>query len=492
MRKFTSSRRRFLRDLGVSAAALPFVSGLESLFVRAAAAAPPKKRFIFMCSPNGTPYGNWRVATPGADLDISDGSAFAAPGHVLNPLQKNASHLLILDRLSLVGARPEFQSATTAPDRINHPSGEARAMGNLLTGQVLVGGLNTAGSSGLGNGISIDQALATTFFAGSVRFPSLEIGVQVNENLTDRFADKRVSYDGPSMPRAPVNDPFALFNRVFAGVAGATFDDRRRALDKSVLDGVLDDFASLQPRLSAADRQLLQRHADAVRSIEGQLAGAATCQPPTPGAPAMLDVTNPVATHLWSMTLANFPAVDKLMIDIMVEAVICGLTNVVTFMWFNAESDLPYPWLVPPILKGDSAMNHTRDPDLVPTRQWYAGRFNEVINRLRAVPESGAGGTVLDNSLLMWSSCVGEAASHHSDNMPIVLAGTNGGFFRNGRCLRFNDVFTADPVKDQNTIGAPDLSNNDLMVSILNSFGSTAQTFGDPRFCKGPLPGVKA
>jgi hypothetical protein len=491
VKKFDTSRRRFLRDVGVSAAALPFLGGLDSLFAKASAAAPPKKRFLFMCSPNGTPYGNWRLPMPGAELDLTGGAAMSAADHILNPLQKNASHLLILDRLSLVGTRTSFQTAAASPDKLNHP-GDGKSMGNLLTGQVLVGGNETFGDPGLANGISVDQVIAKTFFAGLTKFPSLEIGVHVDENLSDRVSNKRVSYDGPGKPRVPINDPFALFNRVFAGVVGSTVDDRRRALDKSVLDGVLDDFKAVQPRLSAADRQLLQRHADAVRGIEGRLATAATCQPPTLGAPALVDVTDPAATHAWSMKLANFPAVDALMIDLMVEAVICGLTNVVTFLWANAEADLQYPWLVPPILKGDHGMNHARDPDLVPTRQWYASRFNEVIERLRAVPESGAAGTVLDNSLVMWSSCIGEGASHHSDNMPFVLAGTNGGFFRNGRCLRFNDVFSADPLKDQLTVGTPDRSNNDLMVSILNSFGSEAQTFGDPRFCTGPLPGVKA
>jgi len=95
-----------------------------------------------------------------------------------------------------------------------------------------------------------------------------------------------------------------------------------------------------------------------------------------------------------------------------------------------------------------------------------------------------------------------------------VLAGTNGGYFKTGRNIQFNSVYTpaqwagdpigategakltaaADAVRsgDQKTVGTPDLSNNDLMVSILNSFGVEATTFGDPRFCKGPLPGIKA
>jgi hypothetical protein len=97
----------------------------------------------------------------------------------------------------------------------------------------------------------------------------------------------------------------------------------------------------------------------------------------------------------------------------------------------------------------------------------------------------------------MYTSCLSDGASHHSDNMPIVLAGSNGGYFKQGKLIRFNNTFTADAVKDQNTIGTPDKSNSDLLVSIMNSFEKAAgkplsTTFGDPRFCNGPLPGITA
>jgi hypothetical protein len=174
----------------------------------------------------------------------------------------------------------------------------------------------------------------------------------------------------------------------------------------------------------------------------------------------------------------------------MVQAVACGLTNIVTFMWSNSETDMQFPWMN--ILKGHHGMSHARDVDLIKVDQFYAKRFNTLIDRFKAIPDSGAQGTLLDNSLLMWTSCLSDGASHHSDNMPITLAGTNGGYFRKGKLIRYNNVFTVDPVKDQNTIGTPDASNSDLMVSILNSFGVQTNTFGDPRFCTGPLPSIKA
>jgi hypothetical protein len=101
----------------------------------------------------------------------------------------------------------------------------------------------------------------------------------------------------------------------------------------------------------------------------------------------------------------------------------------------------------------------------------------------------------------MYTSCLSDGASHHSDNMPITLAGSNGGYFRQGRAIRFNSIFTADPVNDQKAppSGVRDVSNSDLLVTILNSFevatdpGKAPSTsFGRKDFCHGPLSEIKA
>jgi len=96
----TPSRRRFLQGLGISAAAIPLVVGLDSLYAHADVPVVPKKRFIFMYSPNGGLYYNFRLRVQGTQTDISDGTALAAPNLIYHPLQANASKLLVLDRLS--------------------------------------------------------------------------------------------------------------------------------------------------------------------------------------------------------------------------------------------------------------------------------------------------------------------------------------------------------------------------------------------------------
>lgn len=523
MGNLTIGRRRFLQGLGISAATIPFVVGLDSLYVKAQVPTVPKKRFLFMYTPNGMLYYYWRLRLHAQETDISDGKALASPNLILNPLQNNAKHLLVLDRLSYISARGEYQTPDVSPDGKDHPGGHQKGIASMLTGQLLIGGAGNVGDAGLANGISLDQVLATKLFTGKTKFPSLEVGVQVDEGLNDRYVDKRVSYNGSANPRTPNNDPFDLFEKLF-GSAGASDKDKalRQYLDKSVLDASLNDFARLKPKLSGEDQKLLESHADSIRSLEtrlGQVVDCGAVMPPT--APAGVNVADRMATHDWAMKSDNFETVGDLQMQLVMQALACGLTNVVTFMWANSETGLKYKWIkeidwtIDDNSGGHHAMSHARAVDLSLIDKWYASKFNGFIDAFAGAKESDNQGTLLDNSLLMWASCLSDGAAHESRNAPIVLAGSNGGYFRQGLNLQFNDVYTpelwgteplapslgnamvkplVDDVRsgDGKKIGSPDLSNQDLCVSILNSFGLEDTTFGDTRFCKGPLPLIKA
>jgi hypothetical protein len=515
MRKWTMTRRRFLRDLGVSAAAVPFVAGLDSLYAKAAVPAVPKQRFIMVYTANGQLYSTWRIPMAGADIDISTGAPLNSPSLNLSPLVPNAKKLLILDRLSYISARQQFQDKPNMTvDGLDHPGGHQKGMGSILTGTVLIGGSQNFGNAGMANGISLDQVIANNLFKGVVKFPSLQLAVRSGGDLdilSDRYVDKRLSYSAPNMPIAPISDPWLAFSTIFAGVTPTggppPMQNIQSIIDKSVLDNVTNDFTRLQTKLSSADWQILQQHQASIRNIEQQLTAvfqvAQGCTLPTPSMPAGLVTTNQAATKAWTMLVNNYPIAAGLMIDIMVQALACGLTNVVTFMFANSENDMQFPFLPTPVLKGHHGMSHARDPDLLKVDQFYAGQVNTMLTKMDAIMDSGTGKTLLDNSLLMYTSCLGDGSSHHSNNAPIVLAGSNGGYFRQGRLIRFNSVYnalTGDPQSaasintaqlDQNNIGMPDLSNNDLCGSILDSFGilkAMPATMSDSRFYHGPLP----
>jgi Protein of unknown function (DUF1552) len=143
----------------------------------------------------------------------------------------------------------------------------------------------------------------------------------------------------------------------------------RAFLDKSVLDAALADFSRLKPKLSGADQLLLQQHADSIRTLETQLGTVVNCGAVSaPTAPTGVNVTDAAATHKWATVAANYPVVSGMMMDIATQAMACGLTNIITFMWRNSENDRQLPYLDIDYSKtalGHHGMSHERNSALV-------------------------------------------------------------------------------------------------------------------------------
>lgn len=207
------TRREFLRHLGVSSAALPFLSGLPGLN---AAEGRQGKRLIIMFSPNGTiPWEFW---PEGETLDFK---------RILKPLEPFKDNLVTL--------RGVHNKVEGDGDR------HMRGMSCLLTGTELLPGNIQGGSdtpAGWASGISIDQEIKNFLQSRDetrTRFGSLEFGVAV-PNRADPWT--RMSYAGPNQPIAPVDDPEQMLGKLYG-----------RMKDKesltSIIDGVRDDLAKV-------------------------------------------------------------------------------------------------------------------------------------------------------------------------------------------------------------------------------------------------------
>jgi hypothetical protein len=86
-----------------------------------------------------------------------------------------------------------------------------------------------------------------------------------------------------------------------------------------------------------------------------------------------------------------------------------------------------------------------------------------------------SGGSMLDNTLIMWWNELGDGAAHNSSRAPFVLAGGAGGALKMGRFINY----------------APRIQSNQLLLSVYNVMtGSQDKTFGDPKYCPGPAPGL--
>src|SRR2546425_9106478 len=238
-------RRQFIKQLGLSAASLPFLMGLPSLGL--ASLARPRQRLIVMFSPNGTiPSALWPEES-GADSKLKE---------IMEPLEPFKERMQVLH-----GVCNKVRG-----DGDKH----MRGMSCLLTGIELFPGNIQGGSdtpAGWASGISIDQEIRNFFQSKEetrTRFGSLEFGVGV----TDR-ADPwtRMSYAGPNKPVAPISDPYQMYQKLYGQL-------KDKESLQSVLDDVRGDLKKVRKLISAEDRRLLEDHEALVRQMEKEISEA--------------------------------------------------------------------------------------------------------------------------------------------------------------------------------------------------------------------------
>jgi hypothetical protein len=235
---------------------------------------------------------------------------------------------------------------------------------------------------------------------------------------------------------------------------------------RSVLDAVASEFAALDSRLSAQDRQTLDQHLTMVRDVERRLSlGIGECA--KPDAPPALD---PVSE-------TDMPKIAELQLDLLALAFACDLTRVASFEISTALNRIRYPWLMS--LGEGHALSHSGASDadakaqLLSRQNWHASLIARLFDRLAAVKEGE--GSVLDNTLLFWGNEVSMGTTHSHDNMPFLIAGGDW-YFRTGRYVQYTDT-----TKN---------SHGDLLVTLLNAMDVPDTSFGDPRYSTGPLSGL--
>jgi hypothetical protein len=432
------SRREFLRDLGVSAAALPFVLNLPSLGF--ANQQVRKQRLVIMFSPDGVvPWTFW-PDEEGKEFTLKES---------LQPLEPLKDRTLILH-----GVCDKIRG-----DGDNH----MRGIGCLLTGIELFPGNIQGGShtpAGWASGISIDQEIKTFLQARPetrTRFGSLEFGVLVPERA-DTWT--RMCYAGPNKPLAPIDDPYQMFNKLY----GRTKD---REMLKSVLDDVREDLRKISQVVSAEDRRLLEEHATFVRQFEEELASSdnETGHAVPELEPGIKEEND------------NMPKITKLQIELIVSSFVNDFARIATLQMTNSVGQARFRWLG--IDEGQHELSHHEDSKtesqdkLTRINRWYCEQFAYLAQRLAQTPEPGGNGSLLDNTLLVWTNELGKGNSHTLDNIPFVLVG-NGLDFQMGRSLKY-----------------PKVPHNRLLLALAHGFGHHIERFGNPDYCgDGPLTGL--
>ncbi len=428
------SRRQFLRELGVSAFAFPFLAGLPSL--TGAPTPQRRQRLIILFSPNGTLPQDFFPDKTGEDFDFKT---------ILKPLEPFKKQTMILNGVA----------NKVTGDGDNH----MRGMSCLLTGaELLPGNIRGGGGSpaGWASSISIDQEIKNFLQSraeSKTRFGSLEFGVAV-PGRADPWT--RMSYAGPNQPIAPIDDPHQMLNRVYGKMK-----DKDSLV--SILDEVNADLKRVSSKLSARDKVLLDQHMTLVRTLEHDLEAADQDQ--------HLKHVVPELDPSIELVNDNTPEISRMQIDLLVNSLANDMARVATLQFMRSVGQAQMRWLG--IEEGHHSLSH--DPDdnkdsyekLKRINTWFAGEVAYLAKKLSETPEATGDGNMLDNTTIVWTNELGKGNSHTLNSIPVVMVGGGCGF-KMGRSMQF----------DQTPL-------NSLWLTLAHAMGhKELKTFGKVELCE--------
>jgi len=430
-----ANRRNFLKHAGISTAALPFLQNLESISF--AKNNPSKKRMVVFFSPNGVIPDEFWPTEEGENYQLKE---------ILSPLEPFKKQTTILH-----GVCDKVRG-----DGDNH----MRGIGCLLTGIELFPGNVQGGShtpAGWASGISIDQEIKNYLQKSQstkTLFGSLEIGAMVPERA-DTWT--RMSYSGPNKPITPVDDPYQLFSKLYG-------HSKDRELLGSVLDNVISDLNKVSQKVSKEDKKILEEHATLVREMEKEIKNI------------KVDSNHPVPQIEPGIREENdnLPKLSRMQMNLLHSSFVADLNRVATYQFTNSVGMARMNWLG--ISEGHHQLSHEPDTNkaavekLVKINKWFCQEIAYFANKLKNTPEPNGSGSMLDNTLLVWTNELGKGNSHTLDNIPFVLIG-GGNFLKTGKSHKF-----------------PKVPHNRLLMTFAHCFGHEIKSFGNPDYCKdGPL-----
>jgi Protein of unknown function (DUF1552) len=415
------SRRSLLKGLGLGMGVLPL---LNSERVRAQSAGVAKRLITMVWGSGIVPSAFYAPA-----------GALGTMPAILAPLDPWKSKVLQIRGRSLGGI-----DSKVMVDVGNRYGGHS-SYPSLLTG------------TATGTKASIDTLYADQLATAGMPKAQLNVGCIPGSTST--------SWRAGRVKNTSETNPYRLFTTLFAG-ASATPQQTSNLLlrRKSVLDHVTTELTNFQSVIGADDKAKVQAHLDSVRQIEMQLTAGATAAPgaacaPPPNTPAGIALTSPL----------TLPDHLRLMLDLVAAAVKCdmarsitidvldnGGANNQTFPWINVSN----PGFHAIAHNGASAFTQKTAIDT-----WFYTQVAYLAAKLGTNPEGAV--TTLDNTSILVLNDMSEGDFHDVQNLPIVIVGSGGGFFKTGVCV-------------QPTANAP---HNQLLTSMCHAMGLQVASVGD-------------
>ena len=231
---------------------------------------------------------------------------------------------------------------------------------------------------------------------------------------------------------------------------------------QSVLDDVQSDLKKVGKLISAEDRKMLEEHQSLVRQMEKEIKDTASQK---------LRVAPPSLAEGVADQNDNVPRLSRMQIDLLVNSFVNDMARVATLQYTKSVGSARMNWL--DIKDGHHSLSHEPDKDeaaqskLVKINKWFCGELRYLVEKLSSTPEPGGTGSLLDNTLIIWTNELGKGNSHTLDNIPFLLVG--GGFgFQMGRSVKLDKV-----------------PHNRLHLALAHAVGHRLETFGKPALCEG-------
>ncbi len=419
------SRRTFLRGAGVCLA-VPALEALARPVAQAAATTPPRR---MVCV--GNEFGMY----PKAFWPTEVGRDYRLPP-LLEPLDEHRDRLTVFSHLD------------------HGLKGGHFAVHTFLTG------VKSSEASGMPDGgISLDQR-AAEFVGSQTRFPALTIGSEGGLHGGPMMSWSRT---GTRIP--PITGPRELFRQLFVqdDPEQQLVATDRIALQGSILDAVLGDAKSLRRKVSQQDGHKLEEYFSAVREVEGKLQLDQQWQ----------NVAKPKPTSDEPRNEGLTKDLPKLY-DLLVLALQTDSTRVATIEVGGSfvASDLG-------VKKGYHGLSHHGQVQasidlLVQLERYQVEQYGRFLGKLQAIQQPHSDQSLLDSTMVLFGSGMGNANSHTNSDLPVILAG---GRFRHGE-------HKAYPAASSERVP---LCN--LYVSMLRQFGLQVEHFGTST---GALDGLES
>ena len=424
-------RRTFLRGMGATIA-LPLLDAMvPSMTALAATPANPVRRLGFVYMPMGAHIAEWTPPGEGTLAGLSP---------TLQSLSSVVDHLTVVTNLELRNAYPGTHATSNAAFL-----SAAKAKWTESTDYHL--------------GTTVDQ-IAAKHLGKETRLPSLELAMDLLTTVgqcDNGYAcvyQNNLSWSSPTTPLPAEAHPRVAFERLFGD--GGSAADRQAELRKSssLLDWVRSDISRLQKKLGPSDRSKVSNYLDSVREVERRIqkAESETADSKLP------DLDRPVGVP------AAYADHARLMFDLQVLALQGDVTRVITFQLARETSTRTYPEIG--VSEPHHPLTHNGgDPEklakVAKINAFHVSLFAYFLEKLKATPDGN--GSLLDHSVYLYGSGMGNPDVHDHVNLPVLVAGGGAGKIKGGRHIRY-----AEPTP---------LAN--LHLTLLDKVGVRVDSFAD-------------